>query len=176
MTVSVTWEDDLYFSFRKQACDLTFTKEIKEMLSKITKGKALIALYQQLLSVLQKDLHSLPLNIMQKNRKGGHNNSSPCCHFVLTCSSSEGHLVLFVLPLCLVSHVVLYGQEGFTGHIQLCFKFLCSRIWWLKLHKECIAAATRTWWKGHQIQGGPSRKDSRSGELGFLTGSIIHFL
>lgn len=49
-----------------QACDLTFTKEIKEMLSKITKGKALIALYQQLPSVLQKDLHSLPLNIMQK--------------------------------------------------------------------------------------------------------------
>lgn len=49
-----------------QACELTFTKEIKEMLSKITKGKALIALYQQLLSVVQKDLHSLPLDIMQK--------------------------------------------------------------------------------------------------------------
>lgn len=93
------------------------------MLSKITKGKALIALYQQLLSVLQKDLRSLPLNIMQKNRKRGHNNSFPCCHFVLTCSSYEGHLVLFVLPPCLVSHVVLHGREGFTGHISCVLSF-----------------------------------------------------
>lgn len=109
-----------------QACDLTFTKEIKEMLSKITKGKALIALYQQLLSVLQKDLHS-PLNIMQKNRKGGHNNSSPCCHFVLTCSSYEGHLVLFELPLCLVSRCSLWTRRIHRSH-QLCFKFFCKRI------------------------------------------------
>lgn len=52
------------------------------MFSKITKGKALIVLHQPFLSVLQKDLRSLPLNTMQKNRKGGHNNSSPFWHFV----------------------------------------------------------------------------------------------
>lgn len=176
MTVSVTWEDDLYFSFRMQACDLTFTKEIKEMLSKITKGKALIALYQQLLSVLQKDLHSLPVNIMQKNRKGGHNNSSPCCHFVLTCSSSEA-IWCCLCSLCALCLMMFFMYKKDSQVTSAVFKVSLEQNLIVEtVHKECIVADNRTWWKGHQVQGCPSRKDSRSGELGFLPGSILHFL
>lgn len=107
--------------------------------------------------------------LCKKNRKEGHNNSSPCCHFVLACSSYEGHLVQFVRPC--VSCCSLWTRRIHWSH-QLCFKFLCNRT----VRKECIAADNRTWWKGYQAQGCPSRKDGRSGELGFLTGSIGHVL